>query len=356
MELFIYLIPIALLTGIFTSYSDIKYSKIKNYILLYSFISTILINLVFAYSIKEVIFFHKAYYFQYFLSVAFMFFISICMWLVGFWNAADSKLLTIFSMLITPAVINYNFSNLYVVNFFYNVIFINVIYLIFRIFSSGKNNIIKKITKNIKFFKKTSLKEYVLIFLTMYSLGFLSNFFSFITNVIDRFYIMILIMIGIVMLMRKLKLWYLFLFLSFLLNTYFNSKNILSVDYWKMIIYLYLIIIFLKATFEALSVFNVDLVKFNDLKVGMHLAQDYSIENIEGKKEVSFLKKIDYDYSVGLTEKNMPLIIKYSKYMAQKEILVSQKDFFAPFVFLGYILTILLRTNLFTYLRVLIGF
>lgn len=350
MDLFVYLLPFAILLGIFSTYSDIKYSKIKNYLLLFTFGSVLIINLVFAFLIRDYLLMYKEYYFQYFISVLFMFLLSLVLWISGYWNAADSKLMTVFSMLITPGMIRYNFSNLYIVNFFYNVIFISFIFVIAK--SAGN---FKNIKDKMKYFRKITLSEMLILFVIIYSFSYISNLFFFINNGIDRIYITVIFTILFFNFLRKLKLWYVVLFISVLINTFVNLHALYMIDYWKNLVLVFIFVLTTRILMEFLSFSNVDMVKINDLKTGQFLAQELIIDSPSEKTKKSFFDEIQYDLSMGLNEKNIKLIKAKSHLLKEKNILISRKDPFAPYVFIGFILTLAIGTNIVTFIRVLIG-
>ena len=350
MDLFIYLLPFAILLGIFSSYSDFKYSKIRNYILLFSLSGIIIVNIVFAFLIRDAWIMYKAYYMQYLLSVLFMFGLSMVLWLAGYWNAADSKLMTVFAMAITPGMIRYNFSNLYIMNFFYNVIFTSLIFVMFKSFRN-----IHTIKSRIKFFRKITLYEIFIMFVILYSFGFVSGFLFFIEDSIDRFYLTVILTIFLFYFLRRFRRWHLVLIIGVIVSTIINLKHLGTIQYWMNLLMIFVFVFVTRIVMEILSFANVDMVKMSGLKKGMFLAQELIIDSPSDRTGRSFFKEINYDVSIGLTEENIRLIHEKSHLLKTDEIFVSRKDPFAPYAFIGFILTLLMGTNIITFLRVIIG-
>ncbi|MBN2880586.1 hypothetical protein JXM83_00910 [Candidatus Woesearchaeota archaeon] len=353
MELFVYILPFALLLGFFTSYSDIKSSKIKNYVLKYCLFFIILIN-VFFLAIMKFNHFNMAnvlpYYRDYILSVVFVFLVSLILWIFGFWNAADSKLITVFALALPPSTVVYNYSSLYGVNFFYNVVFVNIIFFIFRSLRHLKTFDKKKLG----YLPKFSFFSFFNLFLVVFSFGFVSRIFNFISNSVDRFYINILFMISLFYFLRKLKIQKYIIFIFFGISLYFNRNEFLNIIFWKNLFGIFLFLTFIRLFMDYLSISNVSIVKIDELKPGMHLAQDFVID---GKKKSRFLSDIiSYDQFKGLSLDSISDIQKIKQDIRNGEILISRRDSFAPFIFIGYILTVLLQSNLLTFLRIIFKF
>ncbi|MGM5488132.1 MAG: prepilin peptidase [Nanobdellota archaeon] len=83
-------LTLIILLGLVTSYTDIRYGKIRNLVLVIFFVGGILLNLQLTW--------------QFLLSVLVSVVIGYLLWDLGFWTAGDGKLFTVFSVLVPLSV------------------------------------------------------------------------------------------------------------------------------------------------------------------------------------------------------------------------------------------------------------
>lgn len=287
--LFYILYMLIICLGIVASYTDIKYGKVRNKHLL-AFLSIVL----FIYSlflIMQII--DMKYFGLVFLYTLFAFLLGFFLWLFKFWSAGDAKLYSLFVFLIPLDIYN-------VSEFLPLSILINAFIPLF-LFYLTKALIITSWTEKYHMLKKIATPKNLLSYLlVVFAIGWIVRWALFYFNITSNFFYSI---IGIFILSRLFV--YLFkeytliiLAIISMLRIVFNYDFIISSDF--LISYLITTIVY------ALIIMFV-----------------YELSNV-------FVKKIK-------SEKNY--------------ILVEETTPFAIFLFIGVLMTIILRGNIILFLR-----
>jgi hypothetical protein len=137
MDTLLIFLPGILAFGIFTSYQDLRFGKVKNYFMLlaitYAFLGHLILYLFYFKS-------QPFFYFNLLLNFLLVMGVSFLLWLLRMWSAADSKLFIAYSSLL-PIASTENL-NIYIqtLSFFLNIFLIGLIYLFFNLLIRTKIN------------------------------------------------------------------------------------------------------------------------------------------------------------------------------------------------------------------------
>lgn len=366
-----FLIPAIILVGLITSYSDIKYGKIKNKWLMFFFLYGVFVyvgyfvtafytdvSLILPVKLGE-----ERIQYSLLIQVISNFFLSLALgftvWVFNIWSAADAKLFVVFSFL-SPLHFYTNDLVLYIPGV---VIAINsVILIIFFLF-------IKVLTKNFGNFKdslkdtltnpKELLVDVVMLFLiqgisalvfSYINKGELTIFFSLGVYSLLRYFIYHLNAI-----LNKLKY---VIILAVLARFLFEYEYIFSLDFllnFSITVMIFVIIknLFLKIADKTFF----KRVHINKLEPGM-IWDKYLVDTGEKIKPWEYYKKnmggkIFLEPSVeGLTKEDVRRIkdaYKKNK-LTIDSIDVPSRTYFAPFLFVATIITMILGGSLLTYI------
>jgi len=177
-----YFLPIILIIGIFTSYQDIKYNKIKNKWIVYSIVVSIVLNMLLFF--KD---FNLDYYKTFLINLILTIIICIVLWLLGYWPAGDAKLIIAYTFLLPLTVYSinhfYSFPNIFL---FINI-FVPYALFIFMHSVMFKN---KEIFKRLNY--KEIIKSILLVFIVMGIVDYILITFSFFNNFLSRIILILL--------------------------------------------------------------------------------------------------------------------------------------------------------------------
>lgn len=336
-------LPMILFLGIVTSYEDIKSGKIRNkwilFSILYSGVTYIYLFLSDTYGVN------LAYIFNLSANSILALIIGFLMWNIGLWRAGDAKLLFAFTILmpVHPSQNYFSFANL-LVNTFIPISVYFFIQLITKttfkeklIYFRRSFNIKTVIGIALFIFGFSWLISLLLNFLGLHINIFLSLFFVF---VIYHFFERIL----------KINSSYIGLLLS-LARLLFDS-SIYSFQFiykFAVLVFLFLIIRLFVLSMSS-KLFSKEL-KFNQLKEGMVPAEIvYSFKgkyykkprrlSIMGFKKKKIGKLLFKNYN-GLAKDDINRLKSLQKRLPFKTLRVQTTIPFAPFIFLGVLLTII---------------
>ena len=337
----IYFLPFIILFGILSSYSDIKYGKIFNkHIVIFLSVSFILNLLLVSFYYFKSIPINYSYLIELVISSCLSLIIGGLLWLIGFWTPGDAKLFFTYSFLIPLSIYNIGYIHYFpqfnlLVNTFVPVFIFMFFKLILR---SSKSDKIKALKNLFNF------KELIFLFIALFS-------FSWIIAVFERnFLFNLFILFLIIFLLKKyLKVFLVVVsFLFFVLRLIFD-KSVYNLDFLENFLIFYLVFVLIKFILDLSFEFFTKEISVNQLKPGMILAERVFEEKGKIKKERKLFSFFNFD-NPSLDDK----LINEIKNKSIKEIKIYETVPFAPFMFFGVILTLLVKGNIFYFLDIFI--
>jgi len=350
-------LPAIILLGLITSYQDIKFGKIKNrWIILsiiYSLISYTIIMMIYKLSNNLL---NYSYFTDVILNLLISCLVGFLLWNFKFWNAADGKLFIAYSALLPLSL----YSNFYVKNFPSFVILVNtfVPFLIFALFifiikaKEQVNNLHKEL-------KKTKKNELLILPLNIFWIMWIPKLLTFLKINLDFLTSLVVIMglsISVQQLFKK-KIILVSLFLCILRIMFDKTINLASLEQFLIYFLLITVIFFV---FKFSSAMFTKSVKISELKPGIILLGEIykkgkkyiileSRELMLGKKKDLFSINSEAE---GLTEQDINRIKKLQKQgkLSFSSLKVHQTLPFAPFIFLGVLLTLIAKGNFILFL------
>lgn len=361
-----------LIVGIITSYTDIKFGKIRNNILLFGLIYAIVLNLIIFFIIENI---NPRAYLHYFTNAIFMLVVCFILWYVGLWTAGDSKLFFIFNLLVPPFFITeYYLGYFYGLVFFINIFGIMFFYFIYKIITNLKKS------EFLYSIKKTFVpRNLVGMLLFVFGFGLLFRYLP--QGLSKNFFLsvfMIFLVYSIIESVFENKVIIALVGLV-LVRIVLEFSSLLTVRFWLNFLLQFASLLFLRLVLLRLSYFAfTKRIKIIELKEKMFLAEDIVpvkiIEmNEERKKQMldekesfikfqkqkienltfiaylqnKYFKHFDYDKNLGLSEENLEWFRKNKKNILFKSIRVYDTMPFAPLISIGVLLTILIKGNVF---------
>ncbi len=339
-----------IILGLIISYEDFKESLIKNKYIVILIIYGILFQLSFG--IFTVVFLK---------FMIFSFFISFLFWHLGLWSAADGKLFFALSLILpTSLYVRSSLITDYLTNVFVPIFLFITAFLLIR----SKRKVIEESLKH-------TFKPYNFLIISVIFIGFASllaklfGFFGIPTNfLIYIIFMFIAYEILIHFFTAKIEMFFILLAIIRIIIDY---KEIYTISFLynftiTVVLFLFFRFFILRLAFKSYT----KNVKINNLEEGMILAE--GIVNKKGKIEKLNLfqssliqtlqqKKYKYIHELGeITKEDIKKIKKLKKNNKIKfdDILVYQKQPFAIFLLVGYILTILFNGSFVSWLRTFI--
>ncbi len=325
-------ILVILYFGWATSREDLKYGKISNENIL------VMISIGFFLFLLKIFLFlilggkpNSSYIIDYLTNVLIMAFSVFYLWKGKLLNAGDSKLILAYTFLVPVNFYHYGYVKFFpgtalLINIF-TPIFIYLSFLALKYSSlEDKLNALKKAI-NLKLILFAYIAIIAFMWLVRVIIPFFKTRYNFSLSIILIFLIMILL--------SKLKKSKYFIIAVFLLRMVFKDfPSLYELKFDTLIIFF---LFFIRAFLVNLaSVTFKKQVKVEELEVGMELLLDD--KNLGGKK---------------VTLKNRKALIKALKERNIKYVEVKVPTAFAHFVFLGVLLTLLFRGDIFSALRFL---
>jgi preflagellin peptidase FlaK len=342
MNILLNYIPIVFL-GLVTIFTDVKHSKIRNKHLLIG------IGFVFIVKITEFLFLEDFFFKEYFYTIFFTFLVAYIFWLIRIWPAGDAKLMIIFSMLIPNSFFS-NYSGFFpfdlLINSFVPIFFISFFLLIFKT-------------------KINRLKEALVYSFSLYNIS-----------------VIFMIIVGFLWFFQEIMLYFglpnnfvlnlIFLFVFFEIFQYIGSfsmeitfflfaviRLIIDFDHIYTFKFFYdtgtllLSFIILRYFIVYIGYFAyTKLIKINDLKPGMIPAEGIIKAGEDDYRKIkliyhSFIEMILNMSSDGITKENIDNLKKlYSEGKLNFDyVLIHSFVPFAIFLFFGYLITIVIKSN-----------
>ncbi len=334
--------------GIITSYHDIRYGKIRNKHILVALLYGIFINLAYTFNLSYLGF--VAVNATIALSVSFL------AWYFTFCTAGDSKLFFAYSFLVPLGIYEYGFIEYFPsATIIINTLLLAFIYFFMKLMyitdMSEKKEIIKK-TIN----PKSILDISIFIFGLYWGVSSIMTVFGY----SGGFIVPILIIALICHYGQKLgaDIFKLAIVLS-ILHIFFNFPELLSMFFW---LNFFIYIIFLTFLLKFIPEFGYFMfskeTKISELKERMMLIEaivkkgsKYVKVPLSKTVDVKKCSIVDYKAS-GLTNDDINKLkhLKKSKKLDFDTILIQQTIPFAPLIFIGVLLTILMDGNIYGYL------
>lgn len=183
-----YFLPFIILIGLFTSYQDIKTNKIKNILIVYSIITSIILNTtIFIKDFNTQ--YNNQYYSQFLINLIITVIICIVLWLFKFWPAGDAKLIIAYTSLIPITI--YSLDNIKYLPSFSLFVNIFVPYTLFFVFYS----FFFKKTNHIFILKSLNYKQLLItifsIFVIMWPIDYLSYQIPFLNSFVTKIILII---------------------------------------------------------------------------------------------------------------------------------------------------------------------
>ncbi|MCK4539539.1 hypothetical protein KAU09_00110 [Candidatus Parcubacteria bacterium] len=347
---------------------DIKTRKIKNKNIIFGLCCALILNLILFALIKLQLidslnnFLYKEYYIAFLINLFISVIITIILWYFNFWAAGDGKFFIMFCSLM-PII----FYKSHVIGYFPSFTFLFNIYIPVFLFIFLKS-IVYFAKKIFEFFKKINLLRVFKDFLTKKTYDILLSYFSLLfllvmfSNMIFgllseiRFLGLAIIALSFFFyshlqkFYKKNKIISYFTVLLFLWFALCNKVNIIELSFsiGSFMLIFNFIKIFIRDFLEGSELTQVKII---DLKPGMILSRD-SVKMI--KNEKNLFEKILPLYIDGLAEKQIHLLKNYKFHEDKIEeidhdfsCLTIYKTFpFAPFIFIGSLVTIFFDTKL----------
>jgi Flp pilus assembly protein protease CpaA len=349
-----------LIFGFHTSYTDIKYGKIKNVSILLLLITSVLINVLFTKTLSSIDFSLNSDFIQTLTNVIITFIFGFFLWSSGLWSEGDAKLFLGYSLLLPVFTYKYGY-----VSFFPSlVILVNTfipiaIFYIFDSFRQTKFNVLKTNIKEI-----FSLKQILNLFFVVFGLFYILDLFLLQFQISLNIFVKLLIMFALMEILNKISNATLIIsLLGSLLRIILSFNSIFTYTFLNEFLFSVPFFLVLRLIIN-ITEFSV-VVKINDLRSGMMLTEQlvHTKKGIE-KKELSLLTFFDIlgsvkesligDVKVRLTKDDIKVLkmLKKKGKLEFDEIKIAKTVPFAPFMLFGVLLTYFLQGSLFYYLHI----
>lgn len=348
-------LPGIIFLGIVTTYTDLKESKIKNkhiiIALTYSLIAYTLLTIINWGPISV------GYFVELFVMCGFSLIMGFIIWHVGLWTAGDAKLFFAYSALVPLSVyknghIPYFDSTSILVNTVVPVSFCLVLNIMFKTNIKQKLLFLKQALQPKKVF---SLATSLFAFLWVTTLLFKS------LNIPMNYFIVIFLLFIIIISLEKIfltktfKVIIVISILRLILDTSVYSYSFVKEFLLALIVFILLRFFIIRLGFHFLT----KKIDMGLLREGMIPAEAVYIKNGKYKKQNliffslfdHFQEKVSeknylFDPSRPLIEQDINKILRLRKKLGFEHLKIQQTLPFAPFLFLGVLLTLLAQGNL----------
>jgi len=339
-----FFLPGILILGLITSFTDIKFGKIRNKWVLFGLLYGLIINMIlFSYYINTGNL-RIDYFFEFLINSGFGLAIGFGFWLSGIWTAGDGKLFFAYAVLVPLS----GYVNGYIKWVPSTILLINVfvpMFLYFSVISIFKSN--WKIKKSIlrDFFSAKLLNMFFYLFIIHWFVSLFSVNGFFTRGILS---ILIYYLFG-----KKLKTEekispkFILIILALSSIRFILDKNVYTSFFWRefLLLFVFLILFRLIINLGADS-FNKE-ISIKNLKPGMVLAESIIKKGKKyEKKKKKGIWSIKDTFIEELPEGINKEDIKKLKKTKIKIIKIKQTLPFAPFMFLAVLLTIIVKGNI----------
>lgn len=345
--------------GIYTSYTDIKYGKIKNVAILLMLITGLFINIFLTKTLSAINFNVNSDFMQSLINLIVSFSFGFFLWLSSIWSQGDAKLFLGYSAILPVFIYHYG----YILFFPSIVILINTFIpiTIFYILNSLLHTKMKDFKANIKqiIFKKEVMNVVLYAFGLFFILEVFLNYFNIKLNFILQMIILFAFMEVLNRISPKANL--IVSTMGASLRIIFSYSTIFTLNFFIQFLSTILVLLGLKFLLK-LTEFYSETVKIKDLKPEMILSE--GLVKTKGKiekKELllmtifdifhSFKGSFSEEVKTRLTDEDIKELQKLEKEKKLNfhEIKITKTVPFAPFLFFGVLLTYFLRGSLLYY-------
>lgn len=351
-----WLLPGIICLGILTTYTDLKESRIRNKHIVAALVYALIAYSIFVFLNLGTI--RIGYFIELLIMCALSLTTGFILWYVGLWTAGDAKLFLAYSTLIPLSVYNYGHmpyfdSTNILINTFIPIFLFLFISLLFK----------TSLKQKLFFLKKSFVpKQVIMLIVFLFAFGWIIKLMFLLTRIpVDYFLTMFILFILVTFFERVTSLSMFKIILLIGALRFFFDSSVFTLSFW--INFLSIVLAFVILRFFVLCMGFYYFTKEVDIKLlepGMLPAESVYKEGREYKKQELILyslfsyleeksKKRDYviePMSEGLTEKNIKELKKLEKRSGFEHLRVQQTIQFAPYMFLGAILTILFKGNM----------
>jgi len=349
--------------GIVTSYTDIRYGKIKNVIIIIMLLTGLFLNIFFTNLLLNVSLDLKSDFVQtiinFFVSLGFGFFI----WNSGLWAEGDAKLFLGYSLLLPVFTYKHGYITYFpALNILINTFIPIAAFII--LFSLIKLNakLLKMKAKQV-LNKKSMLNTMLMVFILYFLTNALFDYIKFKPDLLLTLFA-IFILIELVKSSKFLSSNN-FLFFAALLIIIFYFNSIIILQFFERFLFLAVFIVAMTVILPySIEHSLLETVRIENLKEGMILGEPINRKNNYAKEEPrtfvtlyslfrTFKESLLSDTSSRLTKEDVKniSILHSSKKLGYKEVKIAKTVPFAPFMFFGVLLTYFLQGSLFYYLH-----
>ncbi|MBS3054919.1 MAG: prepilin peptidase [Candidatus Aenigmarchaeota archaeon] len=325
------LILIAIIVfGFINSYTDLKYSKIKNVLIILMILSSAVLN-----------FYLNSFTYETIINSSISLALGFFLFYLNYWSAGDAKLFFAFSLLVPISV--YHFGK---VSYFPSISILINAFVPVTIYYLLKSVTTLKI-KNLVNILKDQLKPKTLLATVLFLFGFpfIFNFFNLKLDVISSVFILLLLFQVLKKFPKKYSLVF-FVSLSILNLLFYPDKILVPPFFYNFILSVIIYQIFNLALSFLFTLSFSNQFLIDKLKPGMILGEPlFELGNKFSKKSKKGEK------ITKLSQEDISLLNKLYKSgkLDFKTLLIERTVPFAPFIFIGVLLTYLVQGNLFSY-------
>jgi Flp pilus assembly protein protease CpaA len=344
-----------LMLGVVTSYEDIKKNRISNKYILLAAIAAFLTNIVGNY-LATAPWETKLLYIQTtIINACISLLIGFLLWHLKLWRAGDGKLFFTYAFLLPISVYYYGYVGYFpsfaiLVNTIIPLFLLLILNLWVTTSTDEKYEIVKRIMNPRRFFYT---------FLSLITVQWLSSLlFRYILSINDVFISGSLSIVILVPLMSRFQdVLYEISPPLVLLRILLEYRTMTSIDFIAQLLLLFAFLVFILGFITNLGSFRFsERVKIMDLKPGMYCTEKITKKGkFYAKSSLNEAEILNFDYE-NLTYKDIKkLHTAYRTGRLKFEYLtIGQTLPFAPFLFLGTLLTLLIRGDLTTYLKLIL--
>jgi hypothetical protein len=359
-KLFFFFLPMIVFLGAVTGYEDIKHGKIRNKWIMLSIVYTAIAYLfAIAYYSSFGFTVEFSYFREYLLMVFFTVIVAFVMWWACFWTAGDGKLFIAFSVLVPLSVYRYgNIPFMSSTNLLINTMvpFFLFYAAVIAVRTSWRH-------KASSFRKLLQPRRLMVLALFLFGFTYLVNIFFSFFGLPSNFFFVVFVLFFLLLIIDRIFGQRIFLALAMLsLVRIAFDRTLLDPGMWvsfagTYLLFLFLVFYVLYLGYDYMS----RVVDIALLKPGMVPAQiiykqneKYIREDILHVSLLSYMyeKTIKREYileprSEGLTQDDIDRILSEKDKLEFEHVRVFKTLHFAPFLFVGTLLTILFQGNLF---------
>jgi hypothetical protein len=361
MDIFDPILFTILVFGVYTSYTDIKYGKIKNIAILLLLISGIFLNIFYTRTLSNPSLSSSSIFIQTIINFLIALGFSFLIFISSLWSPGDAKLFLGFALLIPITFYKYpHFIQFPSISILINTFIpVAIFYTIFSFLSTDRKKLweIIKETLTVKSLSETLVLLFVFSFIVQLILNYL--------GIKLIFFLQIFIMFVLIETFRRLSEKYMriFSYMAATLRIIFFYNSILTISFLYNFFYLVIIFQILKIVMNVVELSSSISVKIKDLKPGMifeehvikqkgrYVKTSTSLISVLGffkNIKDGFLSEVDW----ALTKEDVKRFqsLAKEKKLDFDEIKVVRSVPFAQFMLIGVLITYFLQGSFLFYL------